>query len=92
MSNITGLQQLAVDLEQRVVQEMQFTGDAERQAVEAFKMLHEAVDHAETIIMNMFQARGRSLAAIIGNGKLNPETVDVSPPKSKKIHAVASEG
>ena len=88
MSNIHSLQQLAVDLEQRVVREMQFTGDAERQVVEAFKTLREALAHVESTVMNTFNERTRALAATLGNGKTDPEMLDIPPLKPTKIRAV----
>ena len=79
MSTIHGLQMLAVDLEQRVVREMQFTGDAERQVADAFTTLREALSNVENIVMNTFQERGRALAAALGNGAVQPETVEATP-------------
>jgi hypothetical protein len=76
MSTIHGLQLLAVDLEQRVVREMQFTGDAEQQVADAFKTLREALNHVENVVMNTFQERSRALAATLGNGTIQPETVE----------------
>lgn len=92
MSNIHSLQQLAVDLEQRVVREMQFTGDAERQVAEAFKTLREALTHVETTVMNTFQERNRALAATLGNGRVDPDMIDATPAKSKRpaVSVVAS--
>jgi hypothetical protein len=79
MSTIHGLQMLAVDLEQRVVREMQFTGDAERQVADAFTTLREAMANVENIVMNTFQERGRALASTLGNGAVTPETVEAAP-------------
>ena len=76
MSTIHSLQMLAVDLEQRVVREMQFSGDAERQISDAFKTLREAMNNVETIVMNTFQERSRALAAALGTGKPDPDTIE----------------
>ena len=86
MSTIHSLQLLAVDLEQRVTREMQFSGDAERQVSEAFSTLREALSNVENIVMNTFQERGRALAATLGNGTIQPETLEVQDhPKVKSI-------
>lgn len=97
MSTIHGLQMLAVDLEQRVVREMQFSGDAERQVADAFTTLREALANVENIVMNTFQERGRALAATLGTGKPDPDTYEavnnVQPhPKSiKSVKTAVSE-
>jgi hypothetical protein len=91
MSTIHGLQMLAVDLEQRVVREMQFTGDAERQVADAFTTLREAMANVENIVMNTFQERGRALASTLGNGSITPETVESTPPKVSKIRRVETD-
>ena len=79
MSTIHGLQMLAVDLEQRVVREMQFTGDAEQQIATAFSTLREALSNVENLVMNTFQERSRALASTLGNGTVTPETVEATP-------------
>lgn len=92
MSTIHSLQMLAVDLEQRVVREMQFSGDAERQVADAFKTLREALTNVETIVMNTFQERGRALAAALGTGKPEPDLIDQPSTRAdKKIRAVSAE-
>lgn len=85
MSTIHNLQMLAVDLEQRVVREMQFSGDAERQAADAFTTLREALTNVENIVMNTFQERGRALAAALGTGKPEPDQIEVKAAKPKRI-------
>lgn len=78
MTTIHNLQMLAVDLEQRVVREMQLQGDAERQVVDALATVREAFNHLEQVILSAFQERGRALAATLGNGKPTPDVYEVS--------------
>lgn len=83
MSTIHSLQMAAVDLENRVVREMQFSGDAQRQVADAFTTLREALNQVETLVMNTFQERGRALAAALGSGKPTPDTYDQERESSK---------
>jgi hypothetical protein len=81
MTTIHNLQMLAVDLEQRVVREMQLQGDAERQIVEALATAREAFNHLENVILSAFQERSRALAATLGTGKPSPDTFESAPVK-----------
>lgn len=85
MSTIHSLQMAAVDLENRVVREMQFSGDAQRQVAEAFTTLREALNQVETLVMNTFQERGRALAAALGTGKPDPDTVEGTVTKPSNV-------
>jgi hypothetical protein len=85
---------LAVDLEQRVVREMQLQGDAERQIVEALATTREAFNHLENVILSAFQERSRALAATLGTGKPSPDTfeatVQTPKPKLRKVETEES--
>jgi hypothetical protein len=83
MTTIHNLQILAVDLEQRVVREMQFQGDAEQQVMSAFTTLREALANVENVVMNSFQERSRALAATLGTGKPSPDTFESEAPPIK---------
>lgn len=80
---IHNLQMLAVDLEQRITRELQFQEESQRQIAESFKLLREALDNVEKLMISAFVERNRALNATIGLGNTAPNVVEM--PKAKAI-------
>jgi hypothetical protein len=79
MSNILQAQQTLIDLQDRINREIQFGEDSHRELVGTLGLLHETLKHLETQLNRMFNERGASLAAALGQpGKA--QTVNITTP------------
>ena len=99
MSTLHSMNLALVDLEDRLVRELQFSADAEKQILdnlhavrEARRLEDEALATLERSIVGAFQERNRALSSAIGTGRPSPETVDADPQPARKrvMKAVAA--
>lgn len=88
MSTIHSLTLALTDMEDRLVRELQFSHDAEKQILDAVGIVRDGVEQLDRSIRAAFQERTRALSAAIGSGKPNPETVDGDMPSNRKVALV----
>lgn len=69
------------DMEGRLVRELQFSADAEKQILDNLALVKDGLDQLDRSIRSAFQERTRAISAAIGTGKPSPETVDAEPPR-----------
>lgn len=80
MTTLHHLNVTLIDVQERLNRELQFSVDAEKQIMDAFTTVDEALHQLERTIRAAFGERGRALSAAIGNGKPNPETIEGKQP------------
>jgi hypothetical protein len=88
MSTLHSMNLALVDLEDRLMRELQFSHDAEKQILDALAIVKDGLEQLDRSIRAAFQERNRALSAAIGTGRPNPETVDADPqpaPKRPKL-------
>lgn len=88
MSTIHSLTLALTDMEDRLVRELQFSHDAEKQILDAVGIVRDGVEQLDRSIRAAFQERTRALSAAIGSGKPTPETVDGDMPSVRKMTIV----
>lgn len=88
MSTIHSLTLALTDMEDRLVRELQFSHDAEKQILDAVGIVRDGVEQLDRSIRAAFQERTRALSAAIGSGKPSPETVDGDMPSNRKLALV----
>ena len=97
MATIHHLSMALVDVQERLVKELQFTADAERQAEAAFDTVFESLHHLQETVKAGFAERRRALSAALGNPGPSPETIEpdlselMRKPKLVKAAAVGGE-
>ena len=77
MSTLHHLNLALIDVQERLTRELQFSVDAEKQIMDAFHTVDEALHHLERTIRSAFGERSRALSSAIGSGKPSPETVEL---------------
>jgi hypothetical protein len=79
MSTLHAANMALIDAEQRLSRILQFNEDLKRQARETFAALRCGLDQMEAQICNGLDTQSRDIAAAMGSGKPQPETVDHHP-------------